>query len=76
MVAISERWMPARTPMVPATMRTPIMMTIEPKMALSRPPPEFDEVVHSTDHFQWGTARATTPRSTQAAGSSTRRRAR
>ena len=75
-LANSARWMPARTPVVPAMISTPTMRIRVPMMAFSNPPVVPFVGVVRTLHFQCGTARTTTPRRIHSAGPTTRSNAR
>ena len=66
--AISERWMPANTPIVPAMMKTPTMRMSVPRIWSRRPPPSGVSVVQSTSQRQWARALVSTPMSSQVAG--------
>ena len=66
--AISERWMPASTPTVPAMMKTPSMRMSVPRIWSRSPPPVGVSLVHSTLQCQCGRAWARTPMRSQAAG--------
>ena len=74
--ASSARWMPASTPMAPATMKVPSMRIKVPRIWSRKPPPVGVNFVHRTSHCQCDHARATTPMSNHAAGAMMRRSAR
>ncbi len=67
-LAISDRWMPASTPIVPARISTPSMRSSVPRIWSRSPPPVAPSFVHSTLQRQWLAARNRTPSRIQTAG--------